>query len=70
MAVSYTHLMCIRDSYIAEEGIGIRIEDDVVVTKDGCEIITSGMMKLSLIHICISSPQMVSLLKYNEKIFD
>lgn len=31
--------------YIAEEGIGIRIEDDVVVTDDGCRIIFDGIPK-------------------------
>ena len=31
--------------YIAEEGIGIRIEDDVLVTADGCEVLTKEMIK-------------------------
>lgn len=31
--------------YISEEGIGIRIEDDVLITKDGCEVLTKGMIK-------------------------
>ncbi|MCL2397615.1 MAG: aminopeptidase P family protein [Defluviitaleaceae bacterium] len=31
--------------YIAEEGIGIRIEDDVLVTTDGCENLTGHIIK-------------------------
>ena len=31
--------------YIGEENIGIRIEDDVLVTKDGCEVLTKDMIK-------------------------
>ena len=31
--------------YIGEEGIGIRIEDDILVTKDGCEVLTEHMIK-------------------------
>ena len=31
--------------YISEEAIGIRIEDDILVTKDGCEVLTKNMIK-------------------------
>jgi Xaa-Pro aminopeptidase len=31
--------------YIGEEGIGIRIEDDILVTKTGCEVLTKNMIK-------------------------
>ena len=31
--------------YISEESIGIRIEDDVLVTKDGCRVLTKNMIK-------------------------
>jgi Xaa-Pro aminopeptidase len=29
--------------YIPEEGIGVRIEDDVLITKDGIQILTSRL---------------------------
>lgn len=31
--------------YIAEENIGIRIEDDILITKDGCENLSSDIIK-------------------------
>lgn len=31
--------------YIREEGIGIRIEDDLLITKDGCEILSNDIIK-------------------------
>ncbi len=31
--------------YIGEEGIGVRIEDDVLITDDGCEVLTKDMIK-------------------------
>ncbi|WP_294153306.1 aminopeptidase P family protein [uncultured Clostridium sp.] len=31
--------------YIGEEGIGIRIEDDILVTADGCRVLTREMIK-------------------------
>jgi len=31
--------------YISEESIGIRIEDDILVTKTGCEVLTKNMIK-------------------------
>ena len=31
--------------YIGEEGIGIRIEDDILVTDDGCVVLTKEMIK-------------------------
>ncbi|MFD0696597.1 aminopeptidase P family protein [Paenibacillus sp. GCM10027628] len=31
--------------YISEEGIGVRIEDDVLVTADGCEVLSKDILK-------------------------
>ena len=31
--------------YIQEEGIGIRIEDDILITNDGHEVLTKEMIK-------------------------
>lgn len=31
--------------YIAEENIGIRIEDDILVTEDGCEVLSKNIIK-------------------------
>ena len=31
--------------YIPEEGIGIRIEDDVLITKDGCVNLSKSIIK-------------------------
>ena len=29
--------------YLAREAIGIRIEDDILVTEDGCEVISASI---------------------------
>ena len=34
---------CEPGIYIPEEGLGIRIEDDAVVTDQGCELISRGV---------------------------
>ena len=34
-----------RDIFIPEEGIGIRIEDTLLVTEDGCEVLTADIPK-------------------------
>ena len=31
--------------YMKDKGIGIRIEDDLLITKDGCEVLTAGIKK-------------------------
>ncbi|MCQ2798426.1 MAG: aminopeptidase P N-terminal domain-containing protein [Bacilli bacterium] len=31
--------------YMDDKGIGIRIEDDLLITEDGCEVLTAGIMK-------------------------
>ena len=31
--------------YIAEKGIGVRIEDDLLITKDGCEVLSASIVK-------------------------
>ena len=31
--------------YIADEGIGIRIEDDLLITEEGCEVLSKEIMK-------------------------
>ena len=37
-------LTCEPGIYIAEEGIGVRIEDDILITKDGNENLSSGVV--------------------------
>jgi len=32
-------------TYIPEKNIGIRIEDDILVTEDGCEVLAAGSPK-------------------------
>ena len=31
--------------YIEEEAIGIRIEDDLLITEDGCEVLSKDIMR-------------------------
>ena len=31
--------------YIEAEGIGVRIEDDILITEDGCRCLSSNIMK-------------------------
>lgn len=31
--------------YLEEENIGIRIEDNVLITKDGCEVLSKDLIK-------------------------
>ena len=31
--------------YIADRGIGIRIEDDLLITNDGCEVLSKNIVK-------------------------
>ena len=42
------HGMVISDEpglYMADRGIGIRIEDDLLITNDGCEVLTKNIVK-------------------------
>lgn len=38
-------ISCEPGLYIAEEGIGIRIEDDLLITEDGCENMSKSILK-------------------------
>ncbi len=35
-------ITCEPGIYIPEEGIGVRIEDDILITKDGCEVLSAA----------------------------
>jgi Xaa-Pro aminopeptidase len=38
-------LTCEPGIYIPEEGIGVRIEDDVLITADGNEVLTAALSR-------------------------